>query len=193
MKLKRSYKQLFYIAIVIFIIKKTFYGSNKKPVKEKYHDKNDKLSLLDQPANLMFNKKELLTKKNDAYIFVLFKNVKKTNQCRQYFYRKFGSPSPCCTTRLRAESWPVHSSPLSSGPNWRGQTWCYNCRTRLPLSRRTTGPSCRRWLITRSQSSTPPLSSRTRMFATSPWSQPSAECSSSLNWLRGKQKLGTGW
>ena len=77
MKLKRSYKQLFYITIVIFIIKKTFYGSNKKHVKEKYHDKSDKLSLLDQPANLIFNKKELFTKKKYEHIFVLLKNVPK--------------------------------------------------------------------------------------------------------------------
>ena len=64
MKLKRSYKQLFYIAIVIFIIMKTFYGSNKKHFSEKHHDKNDKndkLSLLDQPANPSFNKKEFFT------------------------------------------------------------------------------------------------------------------------------------
>ena len=61
MKLKRSSKQLFYIAIVIFIIKKTFYGANKRHVKEKYHDKSDNLSLLDQPANTTFNKKALFT------------------------------------------------------------------------------------------------------------------------------------
>ena len=70
MKLKRSYKQLFYIAILIFIIKKTFYGSNKKNRKEKYHYKRDKLSLLDQPANLNFNKKELFTK--HCFISFLF-------------------------------------------------------------------------------------------------------------------------
>ena len=70
MKLQRSYKQLFYIAIVIFIIKKTFYGAINRHVREKYHDKSDKLSLLDQPVNLKFNKKELFTK-TDTYIFVI--------------------------------------------------------------------------------------------------------------------------
>ena len=62
MKLKRSYKQLFCIAIVILIIKKSFYGSNKRHFREKHHDKSEKLSLLDQPANPSFNEKELFTK-----------------------------------------------------------------------------------------------------------------------------------
>ena len=93
-----------------------------------------------------------------------------------------------------AESLPAHCSPLSSGADWREPRWCCKCITRPPLWRRNTWPSCRRCLIARSRSSTPPLSpSRLTMSVTSPWSQPSVECSSSLNLLRGEQKLATGW
>ena len=56
---------MFYVALVIFLIKKTFYGSKKRHFKEKNHDKSEKLSLLDQPVNQTFNKQELYAIKAD--------------------------------------------------------------------------------------------------------------------------------
>ena len=65
MKLKRSYKQLFYVALLIFVLKKTYYGSKERNVKKKDHEKSEKLSLLDQPVNQTFNKQELYAIKAD--------------------------------------------------------------------------------------------------------------------------------
>ena len=60
MKKKLSYKNLLYFALVMLIMRKTFYGS-KEIIEYKYNERNNKLPLMEQTVNKIFNKQELLT------------------------------------------------------------------------------------------------------------------------------------
>ena len=138
MKKKLSYKNLLYFALVMLIMKKTFYGS-KKIIEYKYNERNNKLPLMEQTVNKIFNKQELLThsfKKRVLGINFQFNmNVLSEINMRTIDKLPRGSGSPCpCSMRAGLRGldviWPQLSSPPSSGPGWQAPTWW--CRSSTP-------------------------------------------------------------
>ena len=58
MKLYRTYKQLFYITLLIIVIREVFKGSKSR--NNKYRNNEENKSLLDQPVDKLYNKKEYI-------------------------------------------------------------------------------------------------------------------------------------